>query len=153
MRLKVTLLLQCSILKPSPEHCPSPRLTISLQERAGPLGKSPKETNLGTWTTIADTRQRSNSVYKALGTQRKKTKKRKKCKGRGRNNFLRHTIKSRLAGFKWQPERLWFTFLTIRMIKDYLQTWYRFGDLVSGQEDGIDDLTRTFYHYFLQSYT
>jgi len=50
-------------------------------------------------------------------------KKEKKYKGRGGNHLLQPTVnKTSLAGFKQQPGRLRFTFLTTRMIKDYLQT-------------------------------
>lgn len=60
--------------------------------------------------------------------------------------------KTRLAGLKWQSRRFRLTFPTIRMIKDYLQTRSRFGDLVSGQKDGIKDLSRTFRAHFLPLY-
>lgn len=61
--------------------------------------------------------QGSCSVQQALCTHTAKDKQ------RGRNNLLHHMVnRTRLAGFEQQPRRLRFAFLTIKIIKDYLQT-------------------------------
>lgn len=69
MRLKVTLLLQSGILKLSLKHCLYPRLTISLQERAG---KSTKETGIWKHELPQQTAGKEVVVWKMLGAQRKK---------------------------------------------------------------------------------